>query len=97
MNQLGIESSRKEDLTGVWIEDEKIAAIGVKLSRWVTMHGFALNLNPDMSFFDGMIPCGIFEWGVTSIAEQISDYPTMEELKNRVIFHFDKIFTLGRK
>jgi lipoyl(octanoyl) transferase len=54
-------------LTGVWIEDEKICAMGVRLSRWVTMHGFALNIDPEMRFFDGMIPCGIFEHGVTSI------------------------------
>ena len=48
-------------------DDEKICAMGVRLSRWVTMHGFALNINPDMRYFDGMIPCGIFEHGVTSV------------------------------
>ena len=71
LGKLGILADRKEDLTGVWIEDEKICAMGVRLSRWVTMHGFALNLNPEMRFFDGMIPCGIFEHGVTSIKDYI--------------------------
>jgi len=65
----GIESGRKEGLTGVWVGDEKICAMGVRLSRWVTMHGFAFNLNPEMTYFDGMIPCGIFEYGVTSLQE----------------------------
>ena len=65
----GIESGRKEGLTRVWVGDDKICAMGVRLSRWVTMHGFAFNLNPDMTYFDRMIPCGIFEYGVTSLQE----------------------------
>ena len=51
------------------MDDDKICAMGVRLSKWVTMHGFALNLNPDMTYFDGMIPCGIFEYGVTSLED----------------------------
>lgn len=70
LQTLKLEASRKDDLTGVWIDDEKICAMGVRLSRWVTMHGFALNLDPDMKYFDGMIPCGIFKYGVTSIQNQ---------------------------
>ena len=69
LQSYGIESGRKEGLTGVWVGDDKICALGVRLSRWVTMHGFAFNLNPDMTYFDGMIPCGIFEYGVTSLQE----------------------------
>ena len=69
LQSYGIESGRKEGLTGVWVGDEKICAMGVRLSRWVTMHGFAFNLNPDMTYFDGIIPCGIFEYGVTSLQE----------------------------
>ena len=65
----GIKSGRKNGLTGVWVEDDKICAMGVRLSKWVTMHGFAFNLDPDMTYFDGMIPCGIFEYGVTSLEE----------------------------
>ena len=69
LQSFGIESGRKEGLIGVWVDDDKICAMGVRLSKWVTMHGFALNLNPDMAYFDGMIPCGIFEYGVTSLHE----------------------------
>lgn len=67
LKKIEILADRKEGLTGVWVDDEKICAMGVRLSRWVTMHGFALNFNPEMRFFDGMIPCGIFEHGITSI------------------------------
>ena len=67
-----INASRKPGLTGVWVEEEKIAAIGVRLSKWITMHGFALNVRPDMQFYKGMIPCGIFEYGITSIFELIN-------------------------
>ena len=69
LQELGVTPSRKEGLTGVWVEDDKICAIGVRLAKWVTMHGFALNVNPEMSYFDKMIPCGIFEYGVTSLQE----------------------------
>ncbi len=69
LESFGFESGQKEGLTGVWVDDDKICAMGVRLSKWVTMHGFALNLNPDMTYFDGMIPCGIFEYGVTSLQE----------------------------
>ncbi len=92
LSDFNIKSERREGLTGVWVEDEKIAAIGVRLSKWVTMHGFAINLNPDMSFFDGMIPCGIFEYGVTSVAKQIANIPKMIEFKDCVIFHINKAF-----
>ena len=60
MKEFGIEAQLKDGLPGVWVDDDKICAMGVRLSRWVTMHGFALNLNPDMTYFDGMIPCGHF-------------------------------------
>jgi len=64
---LGIDASRHPEYTGVWVGDEKIAAIGVKISRWITMHGFALNVSTDLRLFDRIIPCGIFHKGVTSI------------------------------
>ena len=70
LKNLGIKSARKKDFPGVWVEDNKICAMGVRLSRWVTMHVFALNHNPDMEYFDGMIPCGIFNYGVTSLQDQ---------------------------
>ncbi len=65
--EYNIISNTNDNLTGVWVEDEKICAMGVRLAKWVTMHGFALNNKPNMHYFEGMIPCGIFEHGVTSI------------------------------
>ena len=80
-----IKSNRLNGLTGVWVEDEKIAAIGVRLSRWITMHGFSINLRPDMTFYNGMIPCGIFEYGVTSIDILSDKIPTMMNLVDTII------------
>ena len=71
-----INAIKKESpFIGVWVDDEKIAAIGIRLSRWVSMHGFAINANTDLSYFDGIIPCGIFDYGVTSM-EKIIDTKT---------------------
>ena len=67
--ELGIQSDYKSDYVGVWVEDEKIAAFGIRLAKWITMHGFALNVSTDLDYFKGMIPCGIFQYGVTSINE----------------------------
>jgi len=72
LSDFDIKSKRREGLTGVWVEDEKICAFGVRMAKWTTMHGFAININPDMSFFNGIIPCGIFEYGVTSIKELLN-------------------------
>ena len=87
----GIEADQKHGLTGVWVRDEKICAMGVRLSRWVTMHGFALNLNPDMEYYDGMIPCGIFHYGITTLNQQGINV-TIETLLDFVISSFDSLF-----
>ena len=91
LKRLGLSSSRKKDLPGVWIGDEKICAMGVRLSRWVTMHGFALNQKPDMKYFDGMIPCGIFNYGITSLQDQGIEI-SMETLVECIIASFILIF-----
>jgi len=91
LKKLGIKSARKEDLPGVWVEDNKICAMGVRLSRWVTMHGFALNQKPDMKYFDGMIPCGIFNYGVTSLKDQGINI-SMERLVENITNSFTSLF-----
>ncbi len=67
LSEYGIEAGRKPGLTGVWVGDRKIAALGVHMSRWVTTHGFALSVSPDLGGFSQIVPCGITEFGVTSM------------------------------
>ncbi len=95
LDEIGIEAKRSEGLTGVWVGDEKIAAQGVRISRWVTMHGFALNVNTDLSFYDGIIPCGIFDHGVTSIEQLLGKKQDMETVKQVVIKKFNQNFIQG--
>ena len=92
VSDFGIEAERIEGLTGVWVGDEKIAALGVRISRWVTMHGFAFNVNPDLSFYDGIIPCGIFHCGVTSMEQLLGKKQDMKEIKQTVIENFNHHF-----
>ena len=88
----GIIAGRKEGFTGVWISEEKIAAIGIKISRWITMHGFAFNINTDLNLFSGIIPCGIKDKEVTSLSKILGREIDMNEIKskikNRFAFHF---------
>ena len=91
LNEFKIIARRVEGLTGVWVGDEKIAAQGVKMSRWVTMHGFSLNVNTDLSFYDGIIPCGIFDRGVTSMEKVLKGTQKMEKVKSLVIDKFNQI------
>ena len=92
LSEFGIMANRIEGLTGVWVGDEKIAAQGVRLSRWATMHGFSLNVDPDLSFYDGIIPCGIFDRGVTSMQQLLGTAQKMEKVKSLVIDKFNQIF-----
>lgn len=78
--RFSIAAGRSPGYTGVWVDDEKIAAIGVRISRWVTMHGFALNLNPDLAYFEAIVPCGIRDRGVTSLARLIGSAPSPAEI-----------------
>ena len=91
LKTLGLKAFRKEDFTGVWIGDEKICALGVRLSRWVTMHGFALNLKPDIKYFDGIIPCGIFNYGITTIHDQGINI-SMKTLVKQIASTFSLLF-----
>ena len=92
LENFGITATRIDGLTGVWVGDEKIAAQGVRISRWVTMHGFALNVNPDLSFYEGIIPCGIFDHGVTSMEQFLGEKQDMETVKQVVIEKFNQHF-----
>jgi lipoate-protein ligase B len=87
-----IPAERSEGYTGVWTRGEKIAAIGVKMQRWITMHGFALNISTDLSYFERIIPCGIFHKGVTSM-EQASGTPmNVDEVAGVVVAQFESVF-----
>ena len=92
LNEYGIKSSRKDGMPGVWVDDEKICAMGVRISRWVTMHGFALNINPNMKYFDGMIPCGIQSYGVTSLSEILNKDFSHKDLVKIIKEKFNQIF-----
>lgn len=92
LQKYGIKGEQKEDLTGVWIKDKKIAAFGVRISRWVTMHGFALNVNTDMQYYEGIIPCGILEYGVTSMEKLLNHEVNMKDVKNTLISSFKNVF-----
>jgi len=93
LNDFSITADRRRGLTGVWVEDEKIAAIGVRISRWVTMHGFSINVAPDLNFYDGIIPCGVFEYGVTSMKELGFGYKDMDLVASNLLNNFFKYFS----
>ena len=96
--EYGIESGRSPGETGVWIDadkpgkERKICAIGVRSSRWITMHGFALNVNTDLSHFNFIIPCGIQNKQVTSIEKELGYKVDFEEAKEKVRRNFEKVF-----
>ena len=92
LEKFEIKGNRFKGYTGVWVGDKKIAAQGVRLSRWVTMHGFSINVNTDLSFYDGIIPCGIFDHGVTSIEKELNTVQEIDKVKLLVVDSFKEIF-----
>lgn len=92
----GLEAGRVKGFSGAWIQgnsgDQKIGAIGVRISRWITSHGFAFNVATDIDFFNLIIPCGISDRGVTSLAAKLGRAPTMAEVEGRVVEHFSTVF-----
>lgn len=87
-SEYGLNGRRVDKYTGVWIEDRKICAIGIKVSRWVTMHGFAFNVNTDLNLFNGIIPCGISDKDVTSLSKELNKEISLKEVKEQIIHHF---------
>jgi lipoyl(octanoyl) transferase len=96
--EYNIQAGRIDGLTGVWIDGHieakarKIAALGVKCSRWVTMHGFAFNVNSDLSYFGNIIPCGIDDKAVTSMQSELGQELNMEEVKTKLKCHLATLF-----
>lgn len=98
LEEYGIKGERSEGETGVWIDvgtpfARKICAMGVRSSRWVTMHGFALNVNTDLGFFDKIIPCGIRGKAVTSLEAELGRKIPLEEVKTKIKHHFLNLFS----
>lgn len=97
LDRLGVRAERREGRVGLWVPDRragreaKIAAIGVRVTRWVTWHGFALNVDPDLSFYDGIVPCGLREYGVTSLAA-LGITASLAEVDSALIATFTEAF-----
>lgn len=87
----GLEGTRIVGMTGVWVSDRKVAAIGIKVSRWITMHGFALNVCPDLSGFEQIIPCGIADKAVGSLEQYIPGIQ-VAEVREQVAIAFANVF-----
>ena len=98
--QYNIVAQRSKGETGVWIEpdvegrERKICAMGVRCSRWITMHGFALNVNTDLSYFNNIIPCGIENKKVTSIEKELNGKVNLQEVKEKIQRNFEKVFNV---
>ncbi|BCY28424.1 lipoyl(octanoyl) transferase LipB [Flavobacterium okayamense] len=95
--EYGLKGTRSEGETGVWLDvgtpfARKVCAMGVRASRWVTMHGFALNVNADLGYFDNIIPCGIRGKGVTSLHVELGKEIDVEEVKQKILKHFTNLF-----
>ncbi len=88
----GIQAGRIQGLTGVWVGHEKIAAIGIRISRWITSHGFAFNISTDLDYFRLIVPCGISDRGVTSLEKLLGRPVAFEEVEDRLARHFCDVF-----
>jgi lipoyl(octanoyl) transferase len=90
----GVAAHRVEGLSGAWVGTEKIGAIGVRISRWITSHGFAFNVNTRLEDFQLIVPCGIVDRGVTSLEKLLGEAPSIAEVENRFIRRFAEVFDM---
>jgi lipoyl(octanoyl) transferase len=88
----GLSAGRVEGLNGTWIDDRKVGAVGVRISRWVTMHGLALNVCTDLEHFDVIVPCGIRGRGVTSLSQELGRAVSLADVEDRAARHFAALF-----
>jgi lipoyl(octanoyl) transferase len=91
-SEYGLNCERNQKHTGVWIGERKIAAIGIKVSRWITMHGFAFNVNTNLNLFNGIIPCGIQDKSVTSLSKELMMEISIQEVKDKLLKNFSDVF-----
>lgn len=92
LNSYGLVSGRRDGKTGIWIEARKICAIGVAVRSWITYHGFALNISPNMNHFNGIVPCGITDGTVTSLQNELQREIDMDDVKSRLAVEFQNVF-----
>ena len=99
LRHFDIEGERREGRIGIWVMDQegrelKIAALGVRIRHWITYHGIAINLDPDLTHYEGIVPCGISEYGVTSIAQLLGHSPQMEVLDQALRESWEQVFDI---
>jgi len=88
----GVDATRVDGLTGVWVGREKLGAIGVRIARWITSHGFAFNVSTDLDCFELIVPCGIADRGVTSLERQLGHSVGAAEVRDRIAANFSSVF-----
>jgi lipoyl(octanoyl) transferase len=88
----GLQTARRDGQTGIWLDARKICAIGVAVRSWVTYHGFALNVNPDMGHFAGIVPCGITDGTVTSMQAELGETIDLDDVQARLAVEFKNVF-----
>ena len=94
LHAFGVEAHRESGYTGVWVGNAKIAAIGIKVTKWVSMHGFALNVNNDLRLFQTIVPCGIADRPVTSLQQVLGGAVPMEQVKHAMARAFERVFRI---